>query len=163
LLGRGPYVKYSLAALPVITDSQVNAIDYNRDVKTVLRKSTEVREADDARDDAEDQDNDDAERAAKLRYESKVDTVSQNIQKLCRAVTDKRQLVAAAESDYALAQKNFQVQETKFRNGQISQNTYNAEKATLETAANAVTTAQNNLYTAYMKYEWAMEGIVATN
>ena len=71
--------------------------------------------------------------------------------------------MAAAESDYALAQKNFQVQETKFRNGQISQNTYNAEKATLETAANAVTTAQNNLYTAYMKYEWAMEGIVATN
>lgn len=163
LLGRGPDVKYSLAALPVITDSQVNAIDYNRDVKTVLRKSTEVREADDARDDAEDQDNEYAERAAKLRYESTVDTVSQNFQKLCRAVTDKRQLVAAAESDYALAQKNFQVQETKFRNGQISQNTYNAEKATLETAANAVTTAQNNLYTAYMKYEWAMEGIVATN
>lgn len=160
LLGRDANTNYSLAALPLVSDAQVNAVNYNNDVKTVIRKSTEVREADDARDDA---DGKYAERAAKLRYDSTVATVSQNFQKLCRAVTDKRQLVTAAQSDYALAQKNFQVQETKFRNGQISQNTYDSAKATLETSANAVTIAQNNLYTAYMKYTWAMKGIVSAN
>lgn len=163
LLGREANERYSLAALPTITDQEVNAIDYDGEVKTVLNKSQEVRDADDAREDAEDQDSEYAEEAAQLRYESTVNTVSQNFQKLCRSVVDKHQLVAAAQSDYLLVQKNFQVQETKFRNGQISQNTYDAERAKVETASNAVTTAQNNLYTAYMKYRWAKKGIVSTN
>lgn len=160
LLGRDADDGFTLAALPVVTDSQIASINYESDLKTVKKKSTEIRDADDKRDDA---DGKYAEKAADLAYDNTVNTVSQNFQKLCRAVTDKRQLVTAAQSDYALAQKNFQVQETKFKNGQISQNTYNAAKATLETSANAVTTAQNNLYTAYMKYEWAMKGIVSAN
>lgn len=160
LLGRDADDSFTLAALPVVTDSQIAAINYESDLKTVKKKSTEIRDADDKRDDA---DGKYAEKAADLAYDNTVNTVSQNFQKLCRAVADKRQLVTAAQSDYALAQKNFQVQETKFKNGQISQNTYNAAKATLETAANAVTTAQNNLYTAYMKYEWAMKGIVSAS
>lgn len=160
LLGRDADDSFTLAALPVVTDSQIAAINYESDLKTVKKKSTEIRDADDKRDNA---DGKYAEKAADLAYDNTVNTVSQNFQKLCRAVADKRQLVTAAQSDYALAQKNFQVQETKFKNGQISQNTYNAAKATLETAANAVTTAQNNLYTAYMKYEWAMKGIVSAS
>lgn len=163
LLGRTADSGFSLAALPVITSAQVSAVNYSRDIGTVLRQSREVRDADEACDDAEDQDNEYAEKAAKLRYDSTVNTVSQNFQKLCRAVTDKQQLVTAAQSDYELAQRNFQVQETKYQNGQISQNAYESAKATLETSANAVTTARNNLYTAYMKYRWALRGIVSTN
>ncbi len=163
LLGREANDRFSLAALPAVTANQLAAVNYTNDVKTVLSESKEVRDADDAREDAEDQDSEYAEKAAELRYQSTVNTVSQNFQKLCRAVTDKQQLLSAAQSDYALAQKEFEVQATKFANGQISQNVYDAAKATLQTAENAVVTAQNNLYTAYMKYAWAKRGIVSSN
>lgn len=163
LIGRNADNKFSLATLPLITNSQVSAVNYSRDLDAVLRTNKDVRDAEDAVDDAEDQDNDDAEKAAKLRYDSTVASINQSFQKICRDVVDKEQLVNAALSDHALAQKNFEMQETKYRNGQISLNTYDSARATLETSANAVTTAQNNLYTAYMKYQWAKKGIVSAN
>lgn len=163
LLGRDGKYSYTLIPLPIITDAQIAQINYDRDVVEVLRHSSEVRNARDAIYDAEDQDSRYAENAAELTYDNTVNTVKQNFLKLCRAVTDKQQLIQAAQSDFTLAQQNFHAQEVKFQNGQISQNTYDAEKATLETAANAVTIAQNNLYTAYMKYEWALKGVVSSS
>ena len=163
LLGRDGKFSYTLMPLPMITDAQIAQINYDKDVGEVLRHSSEVRNARDAMYDAEDQDSRYAENAAELTYDNTVNTVKQNFLKLCRAVTDKQQLIQAAQSDFTLAQQNFHAQEVKFQNGQISQNTYDAAKATLETSANAVTTAQNNLYTAYMKYEWALKGVVSSS
>ena len=143
----------------------MNSINFDRDVSEVIRRSTEVRNAREALDDAEDAEDGSrySENAARLTYENTINSVRQNFQKLCRTVTDKRQLVTAAQSDFALAQKNFDVQKTKYDNGQISQNAYDSAKATLETSRNAVTTAQTNLYTAYMKYDWALRGIVSAS
>lgn len=163
LLGRDGKFSYTLIPLPIITDAQIAQINYDKDVGEVLRHSSEVRNAQEAIYDAEDQDSRYAENAAELTYDNTVKTVKQNFLKLCRAVTDKQQLVQAAQSDFTLAQQTFQSQQVKFQNGQISQNTYDAAKATLDTAANAVTTAQNNLYTAYMKYEWALKGVVSSS
>lgn len=163
LLGRDGKFSYTLMPLPIITDAQIAQINYDRDVGEVLRNSSEVRTARDAMYDADDQDSRYAKNAAELTYDNTVNTVKQNFLKLCRAVTDKQQLIQAAQSDFTLAQQNFQAQEVKFQSGQISQNTYDAAKATLETSANAVITAQNNLYTAYMKYEWAMKGVVSSS
>ena len=165
LLGRNPNDGYTLAALPLITDEQVNSLNFDRDVSEFIRRSTEVRNAREALDDAEDAEDGSrySENAARLTYENTINSVRQNFQKLCRTVTDKRQLVTAAQSDFALAQKNFDVQKTKYDNGQISQNAYDSAKATLETSRNAVTTAQTNLYTAYMKYDWALRGIVSAS
>ncbi len=163
LLGRGGKEPFTLAPLPAVTDLQIAAINYEKDVGEVLRNSTEVRKARDAMFDANDQDNRYTKQAAELTYDNTVNTVRQNFLKLCRAVTDKRQLVTAAQNDFALAQQTFQSQQVKLQNGQISQNTFDAAKATMETSLNAVTTAQNNLFTAYMKYRWAMRGIVSTS
>ena len=163
MLGRGGKEPFTLAPLPAVTDLQIAAINYEKDVGEVLRNSTEVRKARDAMFDANDQDNRYTKQAAELTYDNTVNTVRQNFLKLCRAVTDKRQLVTAAQNDFALAQQTFQSQQVKLQNGQISQNTFDAAKATMETSLNAVTTAQNNLFTAYMKYRWAMRGIVSTS
>ena len=63
----------------------------------------------------------------------------------------------AARTALAVEQDNYAVDQLKYEQGTISENTLLTAKDDLDTAQDTVNTAQRNLFSAYNNYRWAVD------
>jgi len=155
----------SVGTLPRGAAEQLNAVDVEKDLKTVLRKNPEVQAANDADnalwnmdensmsedmwdalDDANDYTLENAKQQAEIKFRL-----------LCVSLTNSRQAVENAKAALELEQLTYDAAELKYQQGTISKNALLTAEDDLQTAKEAVVTAENDLFAAYNQYNWAVK------
>lgn len=155
----------AVGILPRVTAEQLNAIDIEKDLKTVLRRNPDVQAANDADnalwnmgedsmseemwdalDDANDYTLENARQQAEIKFRLLYATLMNN-----------RQAVENAKAALELEQLTYDAAALKYQQGTISHNALLTAEDDLQTAKEAVETAENDLFTAYNQYNWAVE------
>ena len=154
-----------VSALPKVVAEQINAIDVEKDLKTVLRKNPDVQAANDADDalramgkagmseamwDALDDANDYTLKNAKQQAEIK-------FRSLYAQVKNDYQAIGAAQEALEVKQLAYDAAALKYEQGSISKNVLLTAKDELQTAKEAVTTAENTAFATYNQYNWAVK------
>ena len=152
----------AVGTLPRVTSEQLAAIDLEKDLKQVLRKNPEIQAAENQETslytsgmtgDLWDSMSDAAEygvKSAKLQAEMK-------FRSLYAELMDCRQVLTAAQGALEVEQLAYQAAELKFKQGTISKNALLTAADELQTAKEAVLTAENGLFSAYNEYTWAVK------
>ena len=152
----------AVGTLPRVTSEQLSAIDLEKDLKQVLRKNPEIQAAENQETslytsgmtgDLWDSMSDAAEygvKSAKLQTEMK-------FRSLYAELMDCRQVLTAAQGALEVEQLAYQAAELKFKQGSISKNALLTAADELQTAKEAVLTAENGLFSAYNEYTWAVK------
>ena len=155
----------AVGTLPRVTSEQLAAIDLEKDLKLVLRRSPSVQAAEDQEsnlyssgmsslgDDIWDGMTSAADygvKSAKLQAEMK-------FRSLYAELMDCRQVLTAAQGALEVEQLAYQAAELKFKQGSISKNALLTAADELQTAKEAVLTAENGLFSAYNEYTWAVK------
>ena len=162
LLGEEITGTIAVGALPRVTSDQLSAVDPEKDLKQVLRRSPSVQAAEtqqsslfdsgltgDLREsmfDAADY----GVKSAKLQAEM-------SFRSLYAELMDNRQALTAAQGALEVEQLAYQAAELKFNQGSISKNALLTAADELQTAKEAVLTAENNLFSTYNEYTWAVK------
>ena len=155
------------AALPLVTDEQLDEMDYDADLAEALKNSYSLWSKQDAADSASDDyangvtNNLYAFEAAKIALNAERESVTASFRKLYQDVQEKRKAIDAAQSDLAQAQKNFDVQKLQYERGMISRLTYQQAEDTFATAQETAAAAQSDLLTSYNTYRWAKRGVMS--
>lgn len=155
----------AVGTLPRVTAEQLNAVDVEKDLKTVLRKNPEVQAANDADnalwnmgkdsmsdemwdalDDANDYTLENAKQQAEIKFRLLYATLMNN-----------RQAVENANAALELEQLTYDAATLKYQQGTISHNALLMAEDDLQTAREAVVTAENDLFAAYNQYNWAVK------
>lgn len=155
----------AVGILPRVTAEQLNAIDVEKDLKTVLRRNPDVQAANDADnalwnmgedsmseemwdalDDANDYTLENARQQAEIKFRLLYATLMNN-----------RQAVENAKAALELEQLTYDAAALKYQQGTISHNALLTAEDDLQTAKEAVETAENDLFTAYNQYNWAVK------
>jgi outer membrane protein TolC len=89
-------------------------------------------------------------KSAKLQAEMK-------FRSLYGELMDCRQVLTAAQGALEVEQLAYQASELKFNQGAISKNVLLTAADELQTAKEAVLTAENNLFSTYNEYTWAVK------
>ena len=151
-----------VGTLPRVTAEQLSAIDLEKDLKMVLRRNPDVQAAENKEDslfgsgmtgDLLDSMSDAADygiESAKLQAEMK-------FRSLYGELMDCRQVLTNAKSSLEVEQLAYQAEELKYNQGTISKNAFLAAADELQTAKEAVLTAENNLFSTYNEYNWAVK------
>ena len=167
LCGYGANEKVEVGELPEVTEAQIAAMDYDKDLATALKNSYSIWAKEDAVEDASRDYEDNvtntlhAFEAAKIDLAAEKENVTNSFRQQFNSVKEKHTLLQAAESAYTQESKNFAVKELQYQRGAISKNDYESAKDTLETAEQAEKTARINLFTAYNTYKWALRGVMS--
>ena len=152
----------AVGTLPRVTSEQLAAIDLEKDLKLVLRRNPDIQAAESQEDalfgsnmpdDLYDSMSDAADygvKSAKLQAEMK-------FRSLYAELMDCRQVLTAAQGALEVEQLAYQAAELKFKQGSISKNALLAAADELQTAKEAVLTAENNLFSTYNEYNWAVK------
>ena len=151
-----------VGTLPRVTAEQLSAIDVEKDLKMVLRRNPDVQAAEnqesslfdsgmsgdllDSMSDAADY----GVKSAKLQAEMK-------FRSLYGELMDCRQVLTNAKSTLEVEQLAYQAEALKYNQGTISKNAFLAAADELQTAKEAVLTAENNLFSTYNEYNWAVK------
>ena len=164
-----------LAALPQVTDQQLEAMDLETDLAAAKEVSYTLYAAQKALDDAEETYKDagkeynynenkyqfvqaqHAWQAAQYTYEGAVQNFELSFRTLYAQVKDYQQVLQAAQTALAVEQDNYAVDQLKYEQGTISENALLTAKDDLATAQDTVNTAQRNLFSAYNNYRWAVD------
>ena len=88
------------------------------------------------------------------------ESVTASFRSLYKTLQEQQSTLTAAESDLAMAQKTFSIQQTKYESGMISELDYIEAQETLAAAEEAAITARTDLLTAYNDYQWAIRGVM---
>ena len=154
-----------VGALPRVSAEQLQAIDVEKDLKTVLRRNPDVQAANDADNalwnmskdsmsegmwDALDDANDYTLENAKQQAEIKFRLIHATL-------LNKRQAVEDANTALELEQLTYNAAALKYQQGTISHNALLAAEDDLQTAKEAVETAENDLFAAHNQYQWAVK------
>ena len=155
----------AVGTLPRVTSEQLSAIDLEKDLKQVLRRSPAVQAAEDQESslyssgmsslggdiwDGMTSAADYGVKSAKLQAEMK-------FRSLYAELMDCRQVLTAAQGALEVEQLAYQAAELKFHQGAISKNVLLTAADELQTAKEAVLTAENNLFSTYNEYNWAVK------
>ena len=152
----------AVGTLPRVTSEQLAAIDLEKDLKLVLRRNPDIQAAESQEDalfgsnmpdDLYDSMSDAADygvKSAKLQAEMK-------FRSLYAELMDCRQVLTAAQGALEVEQLAYQAAELKFKQGSISKNALLTAADELQTAKEAVLTAENNLFSTYNEYNWAVK------
>ena len=162
MLGQDITGTIEVGTLPRVTAEQLSAIDLEKDLKMVLRRNPDVQAAENKEDslfgsgmtgDLLDSMSDAADygiESAKLQAEMK-------FRSLYGELMDCRQVLTNAKSSLEVEQLAYQAEELKYNQGTISKNAFLAAADELQTAKVAVLTAENNLFSTYNDYIWAVK------
>ena len=155
----------AVGTLPRVTSEQLSAIDLEKDLQMVLRRSPAVQAA-------EDQENnlyssgmsslggdiwDGMSSAADYGVKNAKLQAEMNFRSLYAELMDCRQVLTAAQGALEVEQLAYQAAELKFNQGAISKNALLTAADELQTAKEAVLTAENNLFSTYNEYTWAVK------
>lgn len=161
-----------LQPLIAVSDAQLAAMDYQADLKQVLKNSHEIYAAkqslytaEDSLDDldlrtAADYEIDSAEyavKAAELTLKATEQSVELKFAALYDLIQDQKQVLNAAQTTLAVKQSALAAAQLKYSQGTISKNTLLSAEDTLAEAQTAVDTAAVDLFTSYNNYRWAVE------
>lgn len=152
--------------LPHITEYVINKIDYDEDLELAMDNSYAIwQKADTARKASNEyMDNlymtDDAYQAAKIDLEVTKEQTENSFKALYDTLLEKQRLLEQANENLKFAEENFEVVEVKYNIGNISKLEYQNEQDTLESAKDAIKTAEIELFTAYNNYQWAINGVI---
>ena len=162
MLGQDITGTIEVGTLPRVTAEQLSAIDLEKDLKMVLRRNPDVQAAEikedslfgsgmtgdllDSMSDAADYGIESAKLQAEMKFRS-----------LYGELMDCRQVLTNAKSTLEVEQLAYQAEELKYNQGTISKNAFLAAADELQTAKEAVLTAENNLFSTYNEYNWAVK------
>lgn len=158
----------TIEALPSVTDEQLAAIDYEKDLAAALENSYSIWSANDsvrkASDDYENSvtNNLHAYEAAKIQRDATEESVKSSFRQLYKTMQEKITAMAAAQGDLTQAQKTFAVSELQYKRGMISRLKYEEAQDTYTTAQETAEDARTDLLTAYNNYEWATRGVMSS-
>lgn len=167
MLGREPSRSYMLDTIPAVTPDMLALLDLDADMERGKQKSYDIYAAERAVEEAEDLDRDtdgreEQIRAAEYKLESAEDNFEQNFTKLFRAVYEKNRLLSVAYEAFAYQNEVTQTEKLKYDLGTISRNTYIQAQVNQAVAESNVKLAQIDLFSAYMQYQWACQGVLTT-
>ena len=158
----------TIEALPGVTNEQLAAIDYEKDLAAALENSYSIWSADDSvRKASDDYENDvtnnlHAYEAAKIQRDATEESVKSSFRKLYKTMQEKVTAMTAAQGDLTQAQKTFAVSELQYKRGMISRLKYEEAQDTYMTAQETAENARTDLLTAYNNYEWATRGVMSS-
>ena len=168
LCGNAANTTVHATTLTDITESQIKAMNYDKDLELVNKNSYSIWSKQDAVRQASNNYEDDltstldAFEAAKIDLEAEKENVANAFRKLFLDVQDKYRLFGEAQAAYDTEQKNFAVDEVKYKLGTESKNDYMTAQDDLAAKEDAVTSAKRALFTAYNTYDWAKRGVLST-
>ncbi len=165
-LGNAADTTVHVQSLPEVGERDLVRMNYIDDLAEVKKNSYAIWEKQDAvrqaGNDYEDNKSAtlDAYNAAKINLANTQEEVENSFRKLYTDVSDKKRLLEDAQDDLTLAQTNYTIAETKYKQGMISKLAYDTAGDTLKTAEEAVKTAKTDLFTSYNTYSWAKRGMM---
>lgn len=167
LMGKPVSTTVKPTTVPQVTEKQLRDMDYNKDLEEALKNSYSIWVKQDAvRSASNDYEDDvtstlDAYEAAKINLEAEKDSVTNSFRALYDDVQDKKRLVTEAQAALETQQKNFGASAKQYQIGMISKNDYLDAQDELTAKEEALSTAQNDLFTAYNTYDWAKRGFMS--
>ena len=152
----------AVGALPRVTSEQLSAIDLEKDLKQVLRRNPDIQAAESQEDalfgsNMPDDLYDSMSAAADYGVKSAKLQAEMKFRSLYAELMDCRQVLTAAQGALEVEQLAYQAAELKFNQGAISKNVLLTAADELQTAKEAVLTAENNLFSTYNEYNWAVK------
>ncbi len=167
LLGRDPSRNYMLGTLPAVTPDMIMRMHLETDLANAMDQSYDIYKAQKAVQDAEDLDKKeegrkDKIRAAEYMLEGTEATFAQNFRKLFRAVAEKNRLLSVAQEEFGYQVQAEEAAKIKYEKGMISRNAYLEADVAKSEAETGVLLAQIELYSVYMQYQWACQGVLNT-
>lgn len=167
LCGYGADEAVEIGSLPKVSDSQIAAMDYEKDLAEALKNSYSIWQKEDALRQANDDYEDDvtssmhAIEAAKIDLAAQKETVTSTFRQQFNAVKDKAALYRTAAAAADQQAKNFAVSELQYQRGALSKNEYESAKDELAAAQQTAAAAEIELFTAYNTYTWAKRGVMS--
>lgn len=158
----------TIEALPGVTNEQLAAVNYEKDLASALENSYSIWSAGDSvRKASDDYENDvtnnlHAYEAAKIQRDATEESVKSSFRKLYKTMQEKVTAMTAAQGDLTQAQKTFAVSELQYKRGMISRLKYEEAQDTYMTAQETAENARTDLLTAYNNYEWATRGVMSS-
>lgn len=175
LLGEPLSGTIALDGVPEVTEEQLDAMDLERDLDRARENSYELYAAEQDLEDARETYRDTGAQygyrpgdsnytaalhtwqAAQYTYEAAKQDYELRFRTLYAQVRDYTQVLEAARTALESQRAACEAQELKFRQGTISQNTLLTARDDLAAAEETVEQAEDNLFTAYNSYCWAVE------
>ena len=97
--------------------------------------------------------------AAKYTYNNTVQNYEMKFRTLYAQVKDYKQILEASKVSASSKEASYAAAELKYRQGNISKNTLLTAEDELTAAKEAVRSAENDLFTAYNNYLWALKSV----
>ena len=160
----GTYVE--ARTLPYMNNYRLQSINYDEDLEQAMDNSYAIwQKWDTARKASNDYEDNitstaDAYQAAKIDLEATKEQTENSFKALYDTLLEKQRLFEQAKENLEFAEENFKVVEVKYNMGNISTLEYENEKDTVESAKDAVTTAEVDFFTAYNNYQWGIKGVI---
>ncbi|WP_369281910.1 TolC family protein [Oscillibacter sp. GMB15532] len=134
-----------LGELPVPTQAELDAVNYDKMLSTAAAKNVDVANAEIAFGEDSGPVNKHARIAAQNSFAS-------GFKGVCMAVPENVRLVSAAQETVDFQQRTFDIAAKKYELGMASHEEYLAAKSNLDSAQDDLNTAQRNLFSAYHAY-----------
>lgn len=168
----------SLGALPAVSQEELDAMDLEKDLETAKANSWALYEASETHREAREKYNGyggdygqsyaaDGDRAytqarhtyysAKYTYDNTVQNFELGLRSLYLKVKDCWQILSAARTALAVEQDNYAAAQLKQSQGTLSQNALLEAGDKLKEAREKVAGAENDLFSAYNTYRWAVD------
>ena len=166
MVGKKMTGKTPLGTLPAVTDAELDALDFEADLKMVLRRSTDVQAASASQDQVYDMSVSmsgmsdaisDMQDAADYTYKEAKQQAEMKFRMLYAQLQDCRQIIKAAETALECEKLAYQATELKYQQGTVSKNALLTAEDELKTAEDSLRTAKNNLFSTYNNYCWAVK------
>lgn len=165
LLGWDVGTKASVSALTPITTSQLNQINYKKDLTSALENSYNIWTAQEniriITNDLSTTAQKTSLEAAKMSRTIAERDMTQGFMTKFNAIGEKQRLVSVAKEDYEFQKTLYEATKKQYNLGVISKNTLLSAEDDLASAEAAINAAQYDLVLAYNDYTWATKGIVS--
>ena len=168
LMGAEITGELSLGALPAVAREELEAMDLEKDLETAKENSWDLYEATETYKDAREKYNDHGgdygqtykakdRSSAKYTYDNTVQSFELSLRNLYLKVKDYQQILAASRTALAVEQDNYTAAQLKQSQGTISQNALLEAGDKVAEAREKVAKAENDLFSAYNTYRWAVD------
>ncbi|MET0017625.1 TolC family protein [Oscillibacter sp.] len=134
-----------LAALPIPTQADLDAVSYDKMLSTAMDRNVDVANAQISYSTKDSGANKNALSGAKNTFAAKFKVV-------CITIPEDSRLVTAAQGTVDFQQRTFNIAAKKYELGMLSHEEYLSAKSDLDSAQDDLKTAQRNLFSAYRAY-----------
>ena len=177
LIGADITGEISLGTLPKVTQEDLDTMDLERDMETAKENSWDIYQATETVDEARKTYNNSGGdygynthpgdstymrirhnwNTAKYTYDNTIQSFELGLRNLYLKVMDYKQVLDAAKTALAVEQDNYAVAQLKQSQGTLSQNGLLEAEDKLKEAREKVAGAENDLFSAYNTYRWAVD------